>query len=519
MAKRIRRRNEGALVWLNAAFISAVTFAALAGMEFRPDWGAAALALSAGALSLAAVDLGILASMLALSLPVAAANPVVGIAFLVLGIVGMRYLGADGGRVFLVVASAVAGSFIGPLWASAAVAGYLLGASEGALAAGIACGTAELIGLLLGRSSLTALTTGGTESSRLLVFGGEGWPASFFASGWLKDTFAGFGNESVQQVVDAFAAIQEPVALIAQPLLWALAAVLTGTLLKRARRSHAPAISIAGAAAGALLPVAGAFALRSAGQSALSAGTIAASAVTSVVVAMGFVLVAERFFPLQVVKPARSSKPSTMATEDADVDELLRLISTAEEKLSTHHTTTKIVMITDMKSFSRMTEEDGSILSAKAIQKHRDLLLPLIETHGGHGKSTGGDGLIAAFDTAAGALEAAAEMQRALDAQNETHPSERQMTVRIGVAEGEVVLDNGGRPFIGAALNTAARVMNLADGGQAFATAAVVQAGGSAVTTTLLGEFELKNIAKPVSVFEVLWAPGQQPGDPRKHED
>ena len=42
--------------------------------------------------------------------------------------------------------------------------------------------------------------------------------------------------------------------------------------------------------------------------------------------------------------------------------------------------------------------------------------------------------------------------------------------VRMGLASGEVVLDSGGRPFIGAGLNLAARVMNLADGGQVFAT-------------------------------------------------
>jgi class 3 adenylate cyclase len=77
------------------------------------------------------------------------------------------------------------------------------------------------------------------------------------------------------------------------------------------------------------------------------------------------------------------------------------------------------------------------------------------------------------------------------------------------------VLDRHGRPFIGAALNLAARVMNLADGGQAFATAIVASASPEAgVTVASLGDYELKNIAKPVEVFEVLWAEGQQPRPP-----
>ena len=167
-----------------------------------------------------------------------------------------------------------------------------------------------------------------------------------------------------------------------------------------------------------------------------------------------------------------------MAAEDEDVDELLRLIATAEEKVATQYTSVKTVLITDMKSFSPMTEEYGSALTAKAVQRHRDLLLPAIQRHGGQGKPAGGDGLIAAFDDAATAVAAAIEMQQVLAEHNRNHPYERDMTVRIGIAYGEVVLDRGGRPFIGNALNVAARIMNLADGGQAFTTATVVGRAG-----------------------------------------
>jgi len=93
------------------------------------------------------------------------------------------------------------------------------------------------------------------------------------------------------------------------------------------------------------------------------------------------------------------------------------------------------------------------------------------------------------------------------------------MSVRIGVADGEVVLDKSGRPFIGAALNLAARVMNLADGGQAFATQAVVAEAGGAFAVHSHGEFQMKNIAAPVEVVEVLWADDQMPQAPRFTEN
>jgi len=204
------------------------------------------------------------------------------------------------------------------------------------------------------------------------------------------------------------------------------------------------------------------------------------------------------------------------ASEDADVDELLRLIATAEDKLAAQHTSNRIVLITDMKSFSRMTEEDGSVATAKAIQRHRDLLLPIVSRNHGAGKSTGGDGLVAAFENGEDALKAAVEMQVALAAHNSAHPDERELWVRAGLASGEVVLDKGGRPFIGAALNLAARVMNLADGGQILATADVASvAQAAAVSVHFFGQVELKNIAKPVEIAEVLWNPSQEPHDPR----
>ena len=106
-------------------------------------------------------------------------------------------------------------------------------------------------------------------------------------------------------------------------------------------------------------------------------------------------------------------------------------------------------------------------------------------------------------------------MQQALAEHNAEHPGEREIWVRMGLASGEVVLDNGGRPFIGAALNLAARVMNLADGGQVFATGDVAaEAAQAGLVSRSFGDFELKNIAKPVEVVEILWAEGQEPQRP-----
>lgn len=524
MAKRIRRKNEKVLSWLRAAAMAVMTFLPLAATHFEPGWGAVALALLVAALTLVSVDLGVLAAVIAVSLPILASNILIGAAFLVIAIALTRFIGTDSSQAYLLVALAVLGAFKGPVWAAALVCGYLLGTGEGAIAAAIACVSVEVIGLLLGLPSLYGTVTAGTAAAAgahavLPLDFAANADKSMFAFGWVKDSFGAFGPGTLTGMKEYLLSTKQISILIAQPFVWAGAAAATGALSKAGRRRKLTWLPYVALLVGGLVTALGAAVMvKALGGTAMPKG-IAWSLISSLAVAGVLVVLLERVFVRQAKKHKKSSSTMSMAAEDADVDELLHLISTAEERLASQHTTEKVVMITDMKSFSRMTEEDGSMLTAKAIQKHRDLLLPIVQLHGGHGKSTGGDGLVAAFDSPEQAVIAAAEMQQALDANNVAHPNEREMFVRIGIAEGEIVLDKGGRPFLGAALNLAARVMNLADGGQAFVASSVAEKAGKSVRMASHGDFELKNIAKPVQVMEILWAPDQQPMDPRNREN
>lgn len=513
MIAHAHRRNPSLLVWLRATIIALATYGGLVGMQFSPGWGAALLSLTAALLSLIAADLGILLALVALTLPLAAANAIVGILFAVLALVSARSLSADGGSMFFLVAGAVAGSVFGPAWAVVPLAGYTLGPGAGALAAGTACLILETLGVVLGGGTVLGQTVILGEGSPLVSF--DRAPASLFSPAWIGDSFGRIGSDTVNQVVDAIVTVQYPLLLLAQVALWASGAAVAGALIVRARRTPSAPLWGLAMTLGVLIPAGGVAFLYTTTGEPTPANMLAVSAMGSLALAIAAIVLLERVFP--VVKAATQQTPvqmSSMTMEDADVDELLRLVATAEDRLASQHTTDKVVMITDMKSFSKMTEEDGSILSAKSIQKHRDLLMPIIEKHGGHGKSTGGDGLVAAFDDARQAVVAAAEMQRALALYNATHSEERELSVRLGIAAGEVVLDKGGRPFIGTALNMAARVMNLADGGQAFITSGVAIASEGSVPTYSHGVFELKNISVPVEVVEILWGIDQAPRGP-----
>lgn len=508
MGARVVRKNEPLLRVARALSFAGLTSYGLAAMSFTPRAAALGIGLAVGVLAAFSPGIAVLVACIALALPLMAGNFLLGAVLLVIGFAAIQYLGQDNGRVYLLIILAFAAAQFGPVWMVPVIAGYLMGASEGAIAALIACIAIEVGGIIVGADSLGIIHTGG--SSGLVSF--ASMPDSLITFAWASDAVRAIDPSSLMGAFDGVTGVP---LLVAQPILWAAGAVVTAIVHRQSKEARKPLYGLLAGAAGIFTLAVGSAALMQTMGGAIPLGRLLAAGVTSLLASLVFIAASELVFPPLATRTA-SGVRSTVSDEDADVDELLRLISAAEDQLASKHTVNSVVMITDMKSFSKMTEEDGSVVSAKTIQRHRDLLLPVISSYRGSGKSTGGDGLLAAFDSPADALHAAVTMQRTLADYNAAHPSERDIIIRVGVASGEVVLDKGGRPFIGNALNLAARIMNLGDGGQIFTTREVVVAAkADDISSYSHGKYELKNIAEPVEVLELLWSPRQEPSKPR----
>jgi class 3 adenylate cyclase len=415
-----------------------------------------------------------------------------------------QYMATDRALGFLLIALAFVAVPLHAEWALCAVAGYALGRVRGALAVVLACIGIEVAGLLLGATTLGSLATGGSAPG-LIAFAGP--PSGALTFAWLPSAIAAADPGRLLAVVRG--ADHLPL-LVIQPVIWAVAATVSG--MGESGRSGWRAV-LAGAAAVVTAAVAS-IGVDIAVGGPVGMTTFGTVGVVSFAVALVAIVFGEWVFPRQARVEQRPSGGAAVGfrSEDADVDDLLRLIASAEDELMARHQTQAVVLITDVKSFAALTERIGSIESAKLVQRHRDTLLPVIERHGGAGKSTGGDGLVAAFTSAHDAVAAAIEMQQTLEQSARSDPGAPELLVRIGIAQGDVVLDRGGRPFLGAALNLAARIMDLADGGRIMVAGAVAEASG--LPPSLMhrhGEFTLKNIAEPVPVVEVLWNAGLAP--------
>jgi len=149
-------------------------------------------------------------------------------------------------------------------------------------------------------------------------------------------------------------------------------------------------------------------------------------------------------------------------------------------------------LFTDIEGSTRRWEADAASMRA-ALLAHDKVLRTAIESHGGFVFSHTGDGVVAAFASPKGAVDAAVAAQRALE-----------LPVRMGIATGEAELrDND---YFGTVLNRAARVMAAGHGGQilvADSTAGLL----SGVELMNLGPRRLRDVPNPIAIFQLV-APG-----------
>ncbi len=161
------------------------------------------------------------------------------------------------------------------------------------------------------------------------------------------------------------------------------------------------------------------------------------------------------------------------------------------------------ILAADVAGYSRLMGEDeeGTLAALKAIR--RELGDPKIKEHRGRIVKTTGDGLLVEFGSVVDAVRCAAEIQRAMAERNAGIPVERRIQFRIGIHQGDIIIDDG--DIFGDGVNLAARLEGLAEAGGICVSARVRSdaAGKVDVAFDDLGEQQLKNIARPVHVYRV----------------
>ena len=96
------------------------------------------------------------------------------------------------------------------------------------------------------------------------------------------------------------------------------------------------------------------------------------------------------------------------------------------------------ILSADVAGYSRLMGADERATVA-ALDGARSVFKSAIETRGGRVVDMAGDSVLAVFDTATGAVDAAVDSQLAIKSRAEKVTEDRQMLFRVGIHLGEII--------------------------------------------------------------------------------
>ena len=156
---------------------------------------------------------------------------------------------------------------------------------------------------------------------------------------------------------------------------------------------------------------------------------------------------------------------------------------------------TKTFVFTDIVDSAKFSELLKDRWERVVLKVHDDTIKRIVSERGGEVVKSTGDGFFLAFSDPNTAVEAATAIQRQLDEQ--AFPAE----VRIGLHSAEA--QDAGGDYQGEGINIAARIGELAEGGQILASCDSVT--GIPLVCSSPSEAQLKGFADPVKITSIDW--------------
>ncbi|MCK6404698.1 MAG: adenylate/guanylate cyclase domain-containing protein [Rhodocyclaceae bacterium] len=166
------------------------------------------------------------------------------------------------------------------------------------------------------------------------------------------------------------------------------------------------------------------------------------------------------------------------------------------------------ILFADVSGSTRLYEKLGDTEALRAVERCIKRMERVIEGFRGRVVKTIGDEVMAVFDSAEDAFNAASDMQQRI---TDLPPiSGVKLAIRVGFHFGPAIEDKG--DYFGDTVNTAARLAGLAKAGQALTSGDTVQQLPELLrqSTRDLDTMSVKGKAEELHVFEVLWQDGEE---------
>jgi len=200
------------------------------------------------------------------------------------------------------------------------------------------------------------------------------------------------------------------------------------------------------------------------------------------------------------------SDTNTDVSRSRTIEEILRERERIESILQKEFKKETTILFTDICGYTEFTEKRGDLSSRAMLQKHNDVVLPLVAKHEGAVVKTIGDAVMATFPSSLAAVKAASEIQKGLQQRNLASGIEDKIHVKIGINTGDALMD--GNDVFGDAVNVAARIQSKAGKDQILVSQRVYDevCGSDDVLCRIHEKVQVKGKAEPIQLYRVIWS-------------
>lgn len=165
----------------------------------------------------------------------------------------------------------------------------------------------------------------------------------------------------------------------------------------------------------------------------------------------------------------------------------------------------RTILFTDIANSTALTQALGDEAAMALLDVHNSVVRNALSELGGREVKHTGDGIMASFVSAAGAVRCAIQIQRELEEHAQKNP-DRPLKVRVGAAAGEPVEQNN--DLFGSTVQLAARLCAHAQPEQILVSNAVPDLCiGKGLLFEDVGEVALKGFGSPVRAHAAAWKP------------
>jgi TolB-like protein/class 3 adenylate cyclase len=163
------------------------------------------------------------------------------------------------------------------------------------------------------------------------------------------------------------------------------------------------------------------------------------------------------------------------------------------------------ILAADVAGYSRLMHDDEEATHARLAALLADAAGPVIAEHGGRIVKNTGDGFLAEFPSAVEAVRSAIYFQNKVREFTIGDAEDRRLLFRVGINIGDVIVE--AHDIFGDGVNIAARLEGIAEPGGICISASVYDQvrGKVGFEFADLGEQNLKNIARSVRAYAVVW--------------